>query len=241
MKVKIVSVMAAVVLSATLFAVASTATGAYFSDAKDGVVAGTVGTVQVETAGWNADGSDAGGMNINFKNLMPGKAQTVQVSYKNIGSDVQDIWLVFPEMHSLHALNDLGTYGSVSIKDSISGLYWHSDNLTDFYPSGTPGLSGVPTLYPVPQHVLLSSNVAPGQQGVMSFEFAYAGKLNKGFLGRIGGGVWNSYPVLPDTHGKVTYDPKGSPVGSGLPYQIVATQPGQTPGALKPLPLVGSN
>ncbi len=238
MKTKIIVLLTTLALSAALFAVASAATGAYFSDSKAGTVAGTIGTVQVETAGYNSDRSDAGGMNISFSNLLPGAPQTVLASYKNIGSATQDIWLVFPNVDALHALNDLGSYGSVSIKDSRSGLNWHSDNLTDFWPIGSPGNPGYGTVYPVPQQTLLCANVAPGESGVMSFEFAYAGKLNAGLYGSLGGGTFNMYPVAGDTHNNLKYVPVSAAVGSGLPYQIVATQPGQTPGPVAALPFV---
>ena len=125
----------------------------------------------------------------------------------------------------------------MAIGDVGGGVNWVSDNLSDFYPSGTPGNSGVATIYRVPSQMLLESNVAPDATGQMTFTFSYASKLTG-----TGGGVWNTYPVAVETKNSETYVPVSTTPGNGLPYQIVATQVGQTPGTivlppLSPLPV----
>jgi len=232
MKVKIIGLVAAVALVAALVAIASGATGAYFSDTHAGTVTGTLGSILVSPSGYNSDGSSANGMGIQFNNLLPGEPQTVQVNYTNTGKSPEDVYIVFPNADALHALNDLGTYGSVTIASS-GGVNWVSNNLTDFYPSGTPGEPGVATLYHVPSQMLLQSNVPAGASGWMKFTFAYAAKLGNTAGGvTINGsnGVWNSYPVPTETKNGYTYTPSGTVGASnGLPYEIVATQVGQTP------------
>ena len=81
--------------------------------------------------------------------------------------------------------------------------------------------------WPVPKMIKVASDVGPTPSGTVdftftfTFTFGYAAK-RKGQT-EAGGGVWNSCPV-PTV-------PKPNPVvvGNGLPYQIVATQVGQTP------------
>lgn len=203
-KFKLIGLALALVLIAGLVAVASGATGAYFSDTKDGTVTGTIGSVKVDT-------SD---LTLHFTNLMPGEPQTVALNYANAGTGNQDIWMVFPQPDALHAINDLGTYGQATIQDSNSGVVFFSDNLNDRPNNGTT---------PIPRTVKLVGNLPAGGNGTMSFTFMYAGKLTIG-----GGGVWNPYPLKALSY----YTPTpGIELGSlnGLPYQIVATQVGQTP------------
>jgi hypothetical protein len=204
LKFKILGLALALVVVAGLVAVASGATGAYFSDTKSGEITGTIGSVKVDT-------SD---LTLRFSNLMPGEPQTVTLNYANAGTGNQDIWMVFPQPDALHAINDLGTYGEVKIQDSNTGVVFFSNNLNDRPNNGTT---------PIPRTVQLVSNIPAGGSGTMSFTFMYAGKLTIG-----GGGVWNIYPLPALSY----YTPTpGITLGSlnGLPYQIVATQVGQTP------------
>lgn len=186
--------------------------GAYFSDTHAGAISGTIGSIKID-AGVNAD--TGGGLNLTFNNLLPGEPQSVTVNYKNTGTSPQDIWIVFPNAEALKALNNLGTYGSVSIVDTQGGVNWFSENLNDAHTSGTPGNEGVATIYNVPEKMLLQSNVAANASGSMTFTFAYASKLGTASKSS-GGGFWNYYPL-------------GSTTNNGLPYQIVATQVGQQP------------
>lgn len=183
--------------------------GAYFSDTKAGAITGNVGSINVSTSN----------LNLAFNNLLPGEPQSVIVDYTNTGTSPMDVWIVFPNDAALHALNDLGSYGSVSIVDVAGGVNWSSTNLND-NPKYTAGQAddvnpGNGAIYPLPSKMLLQSNVAANAGGSMTFTFAYASKLGTASHSS-GGGSWNSYPLV-------------SPTSSGLPYAIVATQVGQTP------------
>jgi hypothetical protein len=214
LKYKIIGLALALVLIAGLVAVASNATGAFFSDTKDGVATGSAGMVKVGT-------SD---LNLNFNNLMPGVPQTVTVDFQNIGSGHQDIWLVFPDRDALHGINDLGTYGAVKVT-STGGASFYSQNLNDRPNNGTT---------PLPRAIKLAADVPDGWAGTMYFTFQYASKLgdpssSHGAL--TGGGVWNPYPLKELTY----YTPTpGIALGSknGLPFQIVGTEVGVEPGQL---------
>jgi hypothetical protein len=169
---------------------------------------------------------------------MPGEPQTVTFDYKNIGSGVQDIWITFPNNAALHALNNLGRYGYLKITDSSSGVIFESSNLNDgrtrpltdpnpnscgVYPVGfgpTP-----PLCWPLPAQKLVRNNLAVGAEGTVSITFAYSNLFTGTGLMPDGSQVlWNQYPV-PATYGT---DLNGGS-GNGLPYNVVATQVGQTP------------
>ena len=156
MKVKLIGLLVAVVLVGALVAVAARATSAYFSDTHNGKITGTIGDIKV-SAGVNAD--TGGGLNFGFTNLLPGEPQSGTVYYQNSGTSAEDVWLVFTNADALHALNDLGTYGSVAITERRCD--WVSDNLNDFLSPGTPGARRCHAV-PLPRQMLLQSNVAPG-------------------------------------------------------------------------------
>ncbi len=229
LKFKIIGLALALVLIAGLVAVASGATGAYFSDTKSGEITGEYGTLTI-SAGVNAD--TGGGLNFGFANLLPGEPQSGTVYYQNTGNNPQDVYLVFPNADALKALNDYGTYASVTITGTFGS--WHSENLSDYYPSGTPGNPGVATLYHVPSQMLLQSDLAPGASGSMTFTFELAAKASNDWQGI----PWNLYPIPTETKNGYTYTPSGSTfANNGLPYQIIATQVGQDPGKLVHPPL----
>jgi len=221
-----VSLTAAVAVG--LVATASGFTGAYFSDTKSGAITGTIGSVKITT--WGGSGTD--GLNLNFTNLMPGEPQTVTLNYQSNGTGPQDLYLTFPNVPALHALNNLGKYGSVAVADSASGVVFYSANLQDgrtradftnscgsiFLPGGTP-----PNCWPLPPQLLVRSNLAPGASGSVTFTFSYAGKLTGN-----GPGVWNAYPASVTGGEAFGADAAGTP-GNGLPFNVVATQVGQTP------------
>lgn len=200
--------------------------GAYFSDTKSGAITGTVGSIQVTGSGGVGDSH----LNIAFTDLLPGVPQSVTANYTNTGNTAQDVWIEFPNADALHAINDLGSYGSVSIVSNFGGTsttLMNSTNLTDFYPDGTPGANNGPATGRVPQKMLLRANVDPSASGSFTFTFAYASKLSG-----TGGGVWNSYPLPTETKNGITYTPPTNvALGSlnGLPYKIVAVQVGQQP------------
>ncbi len=230
MKFKLIGLVVALIVVAGLVAVAARATGAYFSDSHSGTITGTNGSILI-SAGVNAD--TGGGLNFGFTNLLPGEPQSGTVHYQNTGNNPEDVYLVFPDADALKALNNYGTYASVTITGAFGT--WQSDNLTDFYPSGTPGEAGVATLYHVPSQMLLESNLAPGATGSFTFTFAWASKLSG-----TGGGFWNLYPIATESHNGHTYTtPSDETVGqhNGLPYNVVATQVGHDPGMLVAPPL----
>jgi hypothetical protein len=233
-----------VALVGGLVVFAAHATGAYFTSTSTGQISGTVGNIQASVSGQNSDGSAATGLAFKFSDLLPGVPQTVTVVYNNTGNNPEDVWINFQNLDALHALNNLGTYGSVTIADANGNVNWTSNNLNDFYPQGTPGGNDpagnpIPTLYHVPNQMLLQADLQPGHAGTMTFTFAYASKLGNAdstntiqFNVAGSGAQWNPYPVTAQTDNGIRYTPGAGGSGSGLPFQIVATQQGQTPGTL---------
>jgi hypothetical protein len=191
-------------------------TGAYFSDTKAGTISGTVGAVKIVT--WGGSGAD--GLNLNFTNLMPGEPQHVTMNYTSQGTGPQDLYLTFPDVAALHALNNMGSFGEVTISDSSTGQVFHSTNLNDNRPdaSGTCGAFSESGCWPLPAQLMVRSNLAPGASGSVTFTFSYPAKKQGGQ-----GLNWNPYP----SPGAVDSDSLTS--GSGLPFRMVATQAGQTP------------
>ena len=208
MKTKIIVLLTTLALSVALFAVASAATGAYFSDSHAGAVTGTGGTIGV-AAGVNAD--FGGGLAINWPNMLPGEVYSATVHYQNDGNAPQDVWMTFTDMKALGAINDLGAFGAVQILDSSSGQVFYSNNLNN-HPDdqGLPGLDGRGVVWAL-RNVKLRSNLPVGSEGTMTFKFQYASKMTSG---NGTGFAFNRY--LDGT-------------GSGLPYAIVGTQVGITP------------
>jgi hypothetical protein len=186
-------------------------TGSYFSDAHNGTITGTIGTIRL---------TPGGPLDLSFNNLLPGVPQTVSQTYQNTGGNPEDVYLVFNNATALSALNNLGTFGEVHIDSSGTEIFASqnlNDNTTTCPPGSTAG--GKPPCDAVPGQIELASNVAPGGTGSFSFTFMYASKLTGN-----GPGVWNTYPVTGQT---TINDADGT--GSGLPYQLVAVQVGQTP------------
>lgn len=194
-------------LSAGLVAVATGSTGAYFSDAKSGTFTGVIGSIQIEGGG----GTGGNNLDFQFDRMLPGVQQTAALTFRNIGQNAQDVWLVFPNVDALHALNNLGSYGEAHIAANGTEVFG-SANLNDGYACGTLS-AGYPTICPLPRAVKLFSNVAPLGAGSFSFSFNYGVKLaNPSSYGH----PWNGYPV-------------GAPTAAGLPYQLVGTQVGVAP------------
>lgn len=218
LKVKAVSLAASVALLGGTAFLASGATGAYFSDTHSGSISGTIGNIHVTPFG----GSGADGTNLSFTNMLPGVAQTVALKYKNTGSAPQDVYIVFNNATALSALNDLGHYGEAHLSANGTALF-DSNNLSDHV--STCGPLSPTGCWPMKSQYLLASNVAPGAVGNVSFSFNYTGKLKAQAPAGAPAPVWNTYPALD---GQTTINPNET--GSGLPYQIVATQHGITPG-----------
>jgi hypothetical protein len=234
-KVKCAAIVGTVgLLGATAF-VASGQTGAYFSDTHTGSIGGTVGSIRITPSG-GTESNDGSFMDLAFSNLLPGDAQTVTVDYQNTGANAEDVYVVFPNATALSALNSLGSYGTVHLSSAGNGAVgdvFDSANLNDNITSCPPGSTSVAHPVPceaLPSQVLIASNVGPGGEGSFSFSFNYASKLStQASLGTTAN--WNTYPVSGQTTTNVA---DGS--GNGLPYEIVATQPGVTPGAVGTTP-----
>ena len=218
---KFLTVGALGVAAVALVASGSGVTGAYFSDAKGGAITGTLGQVHL-----NIDPAS-----IAFTNMLPGEPQTATVNFQNTGTVPQDFYVVFKNVPALHALNNLGTYGEVHLKGGPTGnsvALFDSANLQD----GRTRLSGnscgpfSPTgCWPLKDTYKLASSVAAGGRGSFAFTFNYAGKL--GNSANVGG-AFNHYPSTAPYGEAFDADALGAQ-GAGLPYQIVATQVGQTP------------
>jgi hypothetical protein len=215
-------------VSAALVGAGVAATGAYFSDTNSGTITGTLGSIKVTTSG----GTGTDSLDFNFANLLPGETQKADGRYTNTGRNAQDVWIVFNNADALHALNNLGSFGEVHIVSNGTDEVFASTNLNDNLApaSGTCGpFSPAPGMcWPLPRQIKLADNVNPGLSGEFSFSFRYPAKMGNIPTSGIGDGQgsniagaigpeWNRYPL-------------GSPISSGLPYQIVATQDGITPG-----------
>lgn len=175
---------------------------------------GTIGSIHIKTSG----GTGTNNLQFNFNNLLPGEPQTATVEYQNTGRSPEDVWVVFNNVEALHALNNLGTYGEVTITNG-GGQVFDSANLNDNAVSCPVG--SFTAEHPIPCEPLKSkykigSNIAPTAGGYMHFTFGYASKLQSQPPEGETAVPFNSYPV-------------GTPTASGLPYQIVAVQVGQTP------------
>lgn len=228
-KIKAISLVLTMACVVALGVLGSGMTGAYFSDTNSGQLAGTIGSIQVATSG----GSGADALNFNWDNMLPGEIYAQNATFQNSGRNAQDVWLVFPNKTALSALNSLGTYGAVKITSS-DGACFYSNNLND-HPADQVALDALP------QMVKLASNVAPGGAGWMKFEFQYASKMRT----QEPAWMFNMYPIAtPGSPASAGWPNDGNQAGyaqnyvdaadgsgTGLPFQIVATQPGIAPGA----------
>lgn len=240
-KWRLVAFTGALVGSAGLVAAAASATGAYFNDTKSGTVTGGFGSIKVATSG----GGGGDNLDFNFTNMMPGQFETSTVNYSNSGANNEDVYLVFNNAEALHSVNNLGHYGQARIL-SNGGTVFTSDNLADGETAAlTPidptsshcSSSSTATVplssagcWPIPNVIELASNVAPGHGGTMTFSFAPGPKFNDTSLE---GQSLFCYPLIQNPND--TTDPTDqvcdllSTHHYGLPYEIVATQPGILP------------
>ncbi|HEY2480311.1 MAG TPA: hypothetical protein VGI17_16475 [Solirubrobacterales bacterium] len=215
-KVRIGAIGASLLLTGALVVMATGATGAYFSDSKQGEITGSTGSIRVDTSG----GSGANGLTFTAQNLLPGEPQTATVGIKNVGHNPQDVWVVFDNAAALHALNNLGRYGEVTLSNS-GGVIFHSANLNDNLPpaSGTCGEFNPAGCWPLGTKYKVASNVSPGASSWFKFQFGYT---------TYKGGIGNSQEEMPFNSYPPEVEP-GEVEGSGLPYEVVATQVGVEP------------
>lgn len=226
--------------SVGLVTAAAGATGAYFNDSQSGTVTGTIGSIKVSTAG----GSGGSGLDFDFANMLPGDFQTSTVHYTNSGNNTEDVYLVFNQAAALHSVNNLGSYGEAKIGSNGSTIF-SSTNLNDgeqanLQPidptsnhcssASTAQVPLSPTgCWPIPNIVKLASNVAPGNGGSMTFSFALGPKWN-GTSTELS--QFFCYPLIQNSAAPTDETNQVCDTSNpsyGLPYQIVATQPGVAP------------
>lgn len=202
----VVAILAAVGLAF----VASGNTSTYFEDVKQGGVTGTIGEISITTTG----GAAVDNPTFTWDKMLPGEYKSLSVDYKNDGTAPQDVYLTFPNLTALSALNSLGTYGEVHVSVNGTEVYANA-NLNDKPNNGTTGL---------PAQIKLQEGLAVDHVGTVTFQFRYADKLG-GAQGATthstGSGVFNTYP----TSGQVTVR-SGDGTGSGLPFAVAAVQQG---------------
>ena len=202
--------------------VASGTTGAYFSDTKQGVVNGSIGSIKVGTSG----GSGADALNLAYDRMLPGAPQTVTANYRNTGNTAQDVWIVFNNATALSAFNNLGSYGEAHLSANGTALF-DSVNLNDR--AATCGAFAPNGCWPMQSQYKLASNVGVNDIGSVSLTFNYPSKMKTPPV------AFNSYPASveqwsPTNPGGQTTVNAADGTGKGLPYQIVATQLGVAPG-----------
>jgi len=164
-------------------------------------------------------------MDLSFRNLLPGVSQRVTLNYFNSGTSREDLWIVFPNVTALSALNALGQYGAVILTSSgqgSSGSVFTSMNLDDN--STHCGNFTTHGCWPLQNQYRIASGVSPKSLGSFTFSFEFASAYNK--QAPVGTtAYWNPYP----TRGQTTIQPSDGS-GAGLPYDLVAVEPGVTPG-----------
>jgi hypothetical protein len=207
------TIIVALLAAVGLAFVASGSTNAYFEDVKQGGVTGTIGQVKISTEGGNAIDQPV----FTWDDMLPGEPNSLTVKYTNKGTVPEDVWLMFPNLTALSALNSLGTYGSVTVSVNGTQVYANS-NLNDKPNNGTTGL---------PAQLKLQEHLAVNHSGTFTFSFTYADKLG-GVQGAAthstGGGVFNTYPVP----GQVTVR-SGDGSGNGLPFAVAGVQENHQP------------
>ncbi len=225
---RMVGVGITLVATVGLAVAASGVTSAYFSDTKSGTISGTIGQVSISVTG----GGGATGRDFAFVDLLPGEPQSVKINYQSTGTGPQDLYLTFPNGPALHALNNLGSYGYVKVTDSSGGVLFESSNLQDgrTRPLSDPNPNSCGNIFtqagcwPLQPQIKVRNNLAPNATGTITFTFGYASKLTGN-----GPGVWNTYPANLLPGGEAFGPDAAGPAGDGLPYNVVATQAGQTP------------
>jgi hypothetical protein len=228
-KVKVLALVLSISVVIVLVAIATGATGAYFSDTKAGAATGTIGSVKVITSG----GTGIDGLDFNWANMLPGTVYSNTIHIQSTGTNSgEDLYMTFPNLTALSALNTLGKYGQVHISVNGTEIYANA-NLNDIPNNGTSGL---------PAQILLAQNVGPTASITVVFTFEYATLMST----QEPGGVFNQYPITtggtdsrytpaggaPNGNGYQTYVNPTDGSGNGLPFQIVATQPGIAPGTV---------
>jgi hypothetical protein len=180
-------------------------TGAYFTDVHGGSITGTFGAVKVNVSG---SGASTDGLAFNFAGMMPGEYKTANISVQNVGTENEDIYLVFSDANGAwSAVNTLGTYGEFV----VNGTDYY--NLNNHYPQWTSGAytnacgDTVPAIAYLP-HVNGLGTLAPGASATFTVQFRYSACISN-----------------PLYQGQNIFLPANDPLG----FSIVAEQPGILP------------
>ena len=237
--------------TAAFIAGATSATGAYFNDTSNGTITGTVGSIRVHTWGGGGQNGDHGGLDFNFANLLPGTPQTAHAGFANSGANPEDVYLVFPNAPALHAVNNMGRYGQVSVASNFFGPIFDSTNLNDgFAADGVTAqgaghcptnptapaagneteanaINGTSDCWPLPNVLKIAGNLQPGQSGDLYFSFGLGAKWKWAITE---GTTALCYPMIQNSADPSNLaDQVCTGASSGLPYEIVATQVGIAP------------
>lgn len=193
-------------LCATGALVAATvpATGAYFSDSKDGSISATSGHLSLSI-------NSGSTTTLSYANLMPGTNQTKSIGYTvDASAGNVDIWLTFDKGTWQYGRftggknspgwsnGGLGRYGFFSVADSHAGTVFASGNLAFADGTNTYGVStsectvdangrgGSATVFTggqnppwcgVPSKILLATNLPSGTTGTVTITFGLNGLL----------------------------------------------------------------
>jgi hypothetical protein len=220
--------------SAALIASAVGTTGAYFTDSKDGSLAGSTGHIKI----------DVSGQNLAFTGLMPGDYQTKTVAYSTNNTDKSDVWMVFnpndPAYQALTGakgnalasgggLGGLGHFAVFNNGDQQLFSSWNLQNLNDTTsgcadPATGHGGNGANSDY-IYNHGFRNPHPAgevPGPNDV-----------NCGIPQAI---LLDSNLPTGDYHFKVIFGitprattSQDAPWTGTVPFKVVATQPGVSP------------
>ncbi len=225
---------AALTASAGLVAAATSATGAYFTDAHPGSISASSGHLKLDITGVSGGASASGpeSLALDFSNLYPADYRTEKINY-TVDSSVgnEDIWLVFPTdttvQQNVYAMftgpgssyhgGGLGRYGHFAVSDSHGGLAFSSYNLSSGYSSDcTPSSIGHAT---APMGSAADNTGAPPCAVPQKIRLAH--DLASGTTGQVS--------ITFGLTQRQTEQDQVEFFGHGVDFQIVATQPGVAP------------
>ncbi len=208
---KFLTVGALGVAAVALLAATTSTTGAYFTDSHNGAVNASTGAVVVQPKTV---------LSLNFAGLLPGVFQTKDLTYTAAGSAAEDIWLVFPTdnvpFRGGSGSAALGRFGHFAVQSATGGAFT-SYNLTSGSNPCTVDANGYggsdvqsdfsaqepkPAYCPVPDAILLSSNLTYGQTQTSTVTFGFTKLLKSG---------------------------QSSALAQVVPFKLVATQHGVLP------------
>lgn len=203
------------------FIAASGATGQLFHSDPPKSNSEDIRTVSISPSG----GMGVDSMDVSFNNLLPGTAQSVSINYRNNGNVPESVWVAFPNSTALSALNTLGNYGAVHLRSSGAGAVGDVFDTTDLSDNhqvcGNFSVSGC---WPLQHQYMIANILVPGERGSFSFGFEFASAYSVQPTPGLGA-RWNPYPIVGQTTIK-----SAEGAGAGLPYEIIAVQPGVIPG-----------